>query len=211
MRRILAMKKRLIYFIVWCIMAAAIITGLFAYEPRILGAASESISMEVHFQPDYSQKHDSKSMVVHILLISREAPHELRDFTVHAVIKDPAGKVISESSQTIAVEKTASIIIELEMPRKLESSSYELFTEVTDSATSTIVSSSSQKIFVIEEGVYIKIDERGSYYIMGIAITLIILLIIIIISHVHNHYMDEAKTADMFKYNAQYKKMKGAR
>ena len=206
------MKKRLIYFIVWCIMAAAIITGLFAYEPRILGAASESISMEVHFQPDYSQKHDSKSMVVHILLISREAPHELRDFTVHAVIKDPAGKVISESSQTIAVEKTASIIIELEMPRNLESSSYELFTEVTDSATSTIVSSSSQKIFVIEEGVYIKIDERGSYYIMGIAITLVILLIIIIIiSHVHNHYMDEAKTADMFKYNARYKKMKGAR
>ena len=108
-------------------------------------------------------------------------------------LEDEEGSKKSISSQTIAVETRASLVMELNLPKDSDSKSYTLSIEVRDINDNSLISKASQKI-ILFKGFYIKINYKGLFYLISaILIVTIILLIIIWTTHRHHKKLLEKK------------------
>ena len=78
------------------------------------------------------------------------------------------------------MKETASLVVDLNLPKKIDKDYYEVYIEVTDENTNEVLSTTTQKIFILDD-LYIKFSENSTLYLILIVMIIIILILIIIL------------------------------
>ena len=141
-------------------------------------SSKESIITYIQLEPEYSEASAGDSIILGVTLV-RLGGNEAKDVTVNAIIEDAQGLKQSISSQTIALETRASLIIELTAPKKLNSNSYHVLIEVRDTKTNELLSVARQKILSLDN-IYLQFNEKTLLYVILLSLIVIIALLVII-------------------------------
>ncbi|MEK6898725.1 MAG: hypothetical protein AABW79_01375 [Nanoarchaeota archaeon] len=171
----------------------------FQQNPAISGfALKDSVLIYIQLQPEYANTENGKDILLGITLIQLKE-REIRDVLISLSIKDENGVRYKVSSETIALQTRASLVSNFRVPENLDSKSFEIEVDVTDTETNEQLGFTSQRI-LISKGYQIKLGENWIIAILiiaGIIITLITLMIMI----------DHKKNSDeMSKYSYRQNK-----
>src|SRR3989344_3676963 len=105
-------------------------------------ASKESIITTIQLEQDYSELKEGDTNLIGITLI-RLGGEEKKDYVVTMFLEDENGLKTGISSQTIAVETRASLVMELNIPKDSDSKSYTLSVEVRDINDDSLISKTS--------------------------------------------------------------------
>jgi len=152
---------------------------LYQQEGNLLGFVSkESVITTIQLEQDYSKVKEGDTILIGITLV-KLGGGGTKDYLVTMFLEDAEGLKKSISSQTIAVETRASLVMELDIPKISDSESYLLHVEVRDSHDNKLISSVSQRVILFKD-LYIKINYRGLLFVILIALVVLIILLVII-------------------------------
>ena len=150
----------------------------------ITGSATrDPIIVDIQLEPEYSQIESGDNILLGVRLINQywQEGDGIKDITVKTFVKDSEGSKILLNSQTTAVGKSAgSLILSLFIPKELKASNYEIVVEVEDTETKEILGSSTQRIIVLNEREYLKLEENSLFFIKIILGVIAFLLLTII-------------------------------
>jgi len=170
-------KKVIVAIIVLaCLLGAFII---FSRGGRLSGFSSkESIIINTQLDQEYSEVRQGDPIFIGINLI-RLGGGERKDYIVNTIVEDADGLRTSISSQTIALDTTASLVVKIDTSRRVDSDSYNIIVEVRDSQSNELLSTAAQRIVLFKD-FYIKVNYKDLLYFVSIFLIVVVVLLIII-------------------------------